>query len=297
MPLHINSHIDTSPSSTATLFSRAGPIVSPLTPTTQSDILAILQQEQDHAVSLLSLSPLLSSLFISYATRATALRSTSTTPPSESDEWKTFHDTIATLQEENEKLKSEAHETATRLEAAEASQEELRSQVLALKEVNTTQEGDIKSLRAQVSEAQRKYDQLVEDSNAEKAALKAQISDLQTQRGHLRETAVKQQIRITKLERPVAEDAARGPMSPPPLRPGGSMSTPSLPDSPISPFQPSLPPISSPYGNSGLVGSPPCRSPLRPHPMSLGLIGTRHQPSAGNLRSETALSGWFGDDN
>ena len=130
-------------------------------------------------MSLLSLSPLLSSLFISYATRAAAFRSTSTTPPSESDEWKSFHDTITTLQEENEKLKSEARETAARLGAAEASQEELRSQVSSLKEVNMTQEGDIKSLRVQVSEAQHKYDRLVEDSNAEKTALRAQISELQ----------------------------------------------------------------------------------------------------------------------
>lgn len=156
-----------------------GPIASPLPPTTQSDILAILQQEQDHALSLLSLSPLLSSLFISYATRGAALRSTSTTPPSESDEWKSFHDTITALQEENGKLKSEARETAARLGAAEASQEELRFQLSSLKEINMTQEGDIKSMRVQVADAQHKYDRLVEDSNAEKTALKTQISELQ----------------------------------------------------------------------------------------------------------------------
>ena len=67
----------------------------------------------------------------------------------------------------------------TRLEAAEASQEELRSQVLSLKEINTAQEDDTRSLRTQASEAQHNYDRLVEASNAEKAALKVQISDLQ----------------------------------------------------------------------------------------------------------------------
>jgi FtsZ-binding cell division protein ZapB len=141
--------------------------------------LVILQQEQDHAVSLLSLSPLLSSLFISYATRAAALGSTPTTPPSETDEWKSLQDTITVLQEENEKLKSETREMAARLEAAEVSQEELRSQVLPLKEANTTQQEDIRSLRVQASEAEHKYNRLVEDSNAEKVALKVQISDLQ----------------------------------------------------------------------------------------------------------------------
>ena len=130
-------------------------------------------------MSLLSLSPLLSSLFIAYATRASAAGSAATSPSSESGEWKSLQDTITALQEENEKLRSEVHGMKGRLEAAEASQEEFRSQVSSLGEVNTTQEEEINSLRAQVSEAQHKYNRLAEDSNAEVAALKAQISDLQ----------------------------------------------------------------------------------------------------------------------
>jgi len=147
-------------------------------PTTQHDILEILQHEQDHAVSLLSLSPLLSSLFVSYANRASTLGSAPSAPLSENEEWKALQDTIAALREENGKLKSETSEMAGKLEAAETSQEVFRSEVSSLKEASTTQQEEIKALRAELSEAKDKYDRVVVDSNLE-AALKAQISDLE----------------------------------------------------------------------------------------------------------------------
>jgi len=130
-------------------------------------------------MSLLSLSPLLSSLFISYANRAAALESAPATPSPESEEWKTLQATIVTLREENEKLKLETREAAGKLEAAEASQEAFRSQVSSLREVNTTQRDDIESLRAELVETRDKYDRLVVSSNAEKAALEAQVLDLE----------------------------------------------------------------------------------------------------------------------
>jgi regulator of replication initiation timing len=158
---------------------KMGPITSPLSPATQSDILGILQREQDHAMSLLYLSPLLSSLFISYANRATALESASAAPSPGSEEWKTLQTTIITLQEENKKLKSENREMAEKLEVAEASQEAFRSQASSLKETNAAQQDDIKSLWAELFEAGDKYDLLVEVSNAEKSGLQAQILDLE----------------------------------------------------------------------------------------------------------------------
>jgi len=156
-----------------------GPIVTPLSPATQSDLLGILQGEQDHAMSLLSLSPLLSSLFISYASRVAALESASTAPSPESEEWKTLQSTIATLREENERLESETREVAGKLEMAEASQEAFRSQVLSLKEVNAAQRDDIDSLRAEFSEAKDKYSRLTDDSIAERAALQVRVLDLE----------------------------------------------------------------------------------------------------------------------
>jgi len=152
--------------------------VTPLSPAAQSDILGILQREQDHAISLLSLSPLLSSLFISYAKRAAALEALSATPSPES-EWKAVQDTIVALQEENAKLKSEKREVVGKLAGAEASQEAFRSQVSSLSEVNATQHDDMESLRTQLSEAKDKYDRLMADSNTKMAAVGAQISALE----------------------------------------------------------------------------------------------------------------------
>ena len=130
-------------------------------------------------MALLSSSPLLSSLFVSYANRAAALESTSSTPSPESEEWKTLQTTIAELREENGELKSENLEVTGKLEVVVASQEAFRSQALSLKEINTTQQDDIKSLRAELAETEDKYDRFTVDSNAEKAALQIQIFDLE----------------------------------------------------------------------------------------------------------------------
>ena len=128
---------------------------------------------------LLSLSPLLSSLLISYANRAAALESASATPSPDSEEWKALQATVTALQEENEKLKLEAHDMAGKLHAAEASQEAFCSQVSNLKEVNATQQDDIVSLRAESSEVKNKYDRLMADSSAQLAALHVQVTDLE----------------------------------------------------------------------------------------------------------------------
>ena len=156
-----------------------GPIANSLSPITQSDILGILQREQDRAMALLSSSPLLASLFVSYANQAATLESASTTPSPESKEWRGLQDTISILEEEIRRLKSENLEMAEGMEAAGASQEAFRSQVTSLKEVNTTQQDDIKSLRAELNETKDKYDRLLVNSNAENAALQAQVSDLE----------------------------------------------------------------------------------------------------------------------
>ena len=155
------------------------PIMNSLSPATQSDILRILQREQDHAVALLSLSPLLSSLFVSYAGRAAAFDSATSTPSPESKELKSLQVDLTALQEENEDLKLGSLELARKLEAAMASQEAFRSQVSSLKELNTAQEGNIQSLRADLVEAREKYERLVVDSNAEKVALQIQVSHLE----------------------------------------------------------------------------------------------------------------------
>jgi len=158
---------------------RNGLIANSLSPITQNDILGILQREQDRAMALLSSSPLLASLFVSYANQAAAFESASTTPSPESEEWKGLQNTIATLQEEIKKLGSDNLEMVEGLEAAEASQEAFRSQVSSLKEVNMSQENDIKSLRAELTETKEKYGRLMVDSVAEKTALRNLVLDLE----------------------------------------------------------------------------------------------------------------------
>ena len=154
-------------------------ITTPLSPATQGDILGILQREQDHAVALLSSSPLLSSLFVSYANQAAVLNSSSDTPSSECEEWKTLQAVIATSQGEIEKLKSENLEMAGKLKEAAASQEAFRSQVSSLKEANTVQQDDIKALREELAETKDKHDRLMVDSNAERATLQIRVLDLE----------------------------------------------------------------------------------------------------------------------
>ena len=54
-----------------------------------------------------------------------------------------------------------------------------RSQVSTLKAVNATQQDEIRSLQVESTEAKEKYDRLMVDSNAEKAALHIRVFDLE----------------------------------------------------------------------------------------------------------------------
>ena len=130
-------------------------------------------------MALLSSSPLLASLFVSYANQAAVLEPAPVAPSPKSEERKGLQDTIATLQEEIKRLKSDDLEMEEGLEAAEASLEAFRSQVSSLKEINMSQENDIKSLRADLTETKEKYGRLMVDSNAEKTTLRNLVSDLE----------------------------------------------------------------------------------------------------------------------
>lgn len=128
-------------------------------------------------MTLLSSSPLLASLFVSYANQAAVLESSS--PSTESKEWKALESAVSRLQDEISKLKPENLEMTARLAAAAASLEAFRSQVSSLKEVNVAQKHDISSLRAELFKSQDKYNRLVENSNTERGLLHHAISDLE----------------------------------------------------------------------------------------------------------------------
>ena len=116
---------------------------------------------------LLSSSPMLASLLLSYSNRT------------ETERRRSFRGTIIKLLEENQRLKSEAIGVVQRLKATKASQKVVRSQVLSLKEASTTQQDTINSLREELDEVEDKYDRLMTDANAEKAALHVQVLDLE----------------------------------------------------------------------------------------------------------------------
>lgn len=156
--------------------SGAGP-TSLRPPVAQGDILGILQREQDHTTSLLSLNSSLSSLLISVSRRVVVLESAaSTTPPPESEEYKCLQTILTVLREENRELKQEARD---KRDSAEASQEAFRSRVSSLERANTDQQDDITSLRAELLETRTQHAQLMVDSNTEVTALQVQVVDLE----------------------------------------------------------------------------------------------------------------------
>lgn len=146
-----------------------------LSPATQIDVFGILQREQDHAMALLSSSPLLAALFVSYANQAAALEAS--TPSVESEEWKALENNTSRLQEEVGGLKLENLGMTERLAEAAASLEAFRSQVVSLREVNSAREHQVNSLRAELIESREKYNRLLESSNAERNTLQNLVSD------------------------------------------------------------------------------------------------------------------------
>ena len=128
------------------------PIATLFPPATQNDVTGTSQRKQDCAVSLLSSSPLLS-----YAN---------------------FR-----LQGEIDKLRTENLEMTKRLEAATASLEESRPQTVSPGEANVAHQQYIDSLQAELLEFKDKHSRLVEDSKAERDALRSTISDLEVSLG------------------------------------------------------------------------------------------------------------------
>lgn len=124
-------------------------------------------------MSLLDLSPLLADLFLSYANRAAL------TSSPENEERKALREVITTLLEENQKLNSETRGMVRKLRAAEVSQEVLRSRASSLKKANTSQLDNISSLRGELVQVEDDYDRFMADSDAERAALRVEVLDLE----------------------------------------------------------------------------------------------------------------------
>ena len=123
---------------------------------TQRDILQIIRKEEDRAMSLLSASPLLSSLFLTYAKRAATLDG----PPSPSPidtEWKEMKTMNARLQGEIASLRVQLNKETDRAKMAEDCVEALRAQLSTVKCANRDLETTVSDGRTELEEIASEY--------------------------------------------------------------------------------------------------------------------------------------------
>jgi len=114
---------------------------------TQKDILQIIRKEEDHAMSLLAASPLLSNLFLTYANKAATLDGPSAPSPIDL-EWTEMKAVNGRLQEEVASLRALLEKETERAKVAEDCVGALRAQVSSFRDTNgelekaVTEEGD-----------------------------------------------------------------------------------------------------------------------------------------------------------
>ena len=145
----------------------------------QRDILQIIQKEEDHAMSLLAASPLLSSLFLTYANRAATLDGPSTPSPIDL-EWTEMKALNTRLQEEVALLRGQLNKEADRAKTAEDCIEALRAQFFSIINANCDLEAAVSEKRARLKVTALEY-----------AAHKKQTADIITE---LRSTADKEAV-------------------------------------------------------------------------------------------------------
>lgn len=122
----------------------------------QKDILQIIRKEEDHAMSLLAASPLLSSLFLAYANKAATLDGPA--PPSPIDlEWTEMKALNNRLQEEVASLRAQLDKETDRAKTAEDCVEALRAQLSSVKDVNRDLETTVSTERARLDAIESEY--------------------------------------------------------------------------------------------------------------------------------------------
>ena len=128
----------------------------PLVSNTQKDILQIIRKEEDHAMSLLAASPLLSSLFLTYANKAATLDGPQAPSPIDV-EWADMNAMNAHLQEEVAALRAQLAKEADRAKMAEDCVEALRAQLSSVKDANRTLETTVSNEQARSEAAISDY--------------------------------------------------------------------------------------------------------------------------------------------
>jgi len=136
----------------------------------QRDILQIIRKEEDHAMSLLSASPLLSSLFLTYANRAATLDG----PPAPSPvdvEWTEMKTLNNRLQEEAALLRDQLKRETDRAKVAEDCVEALRAQLSSVKCAN-------RDLETEALEERIKLEAITSEYTTHKKEAKDTIAEL-----------------------------------------------------------------------------------------------------------------------
>ena len=122
----------------------------------QKDILQIIRKEEDQAMSLLAASPLLSSLFLTYANRAAALDGPPTPSPIDR-EWSEMKALNSSLQEEVTSLRAQLEKEAVRAKAAEDCVEALRAQVSSFRDTTHALEVEVSNEHAKLEAITSEY--------------------------------------------------------------------------------------------------------------------------------------------
>lgn len=132
----------------------------------ESEVLHILQKEHTHALSLLRSSPLLSSLFVSYASRASSppvhsqsSSSSSSPTPSHNDErWSDLKTSFETLRTDHHKLRADYVNLTKQVELDQKEMTGLRDRFADIQRQHLTAENELINAQGEIREMHTKYD-------------------------------------------------------------------------------------------------------------------------------------------
>ena len=141
---------------------RTEPAPSPV----ESEVLHILQKEHTHALSLLRSSPLLSSLFVSYATRApsspsqsqSSSSSSSPTPSHDDERWTDLKTSFETLRTDHDRLRADYVNLTKQVEQDQKEMTELRERFADIQHQHLVAETELVKAQGDMREMETKYD-------------------------------------------------------------------------------------------------------------------------------------------
>ncbi|KAF9645357.1 hypothetical protein BDM02DRAFT_3262963 [Thelephora ganbajun] len=175
-------------------------IISPsVMSNTQRDILQIIRKEEDHAMSLLTASPLLSSLFLTYANRAATLDGPQAPSPIDV-EWTEMKTLNSRLQEEIAVLQAQLNKETERAKTAEDCVEALRAQLSSVKDANHDLKTAVSKNRIRLEAITSEYVECKKEAEDTIAELRVTVDREASARAALSQVIADQQITIALLQ-------------------------------------------------------------------------------------------------